>query len=318
MIPPRRFVGELAAAWVSGLDKQIRCGPGAVVLRQSSGLCWKRGERGAVSADCVHPVFSTSACTWAPAVTGRSGRQTLRIRGLTAGREFQAWVARESLRRGGCLLGCRGLPPWNGRVVLPPEPFRRPQDLAGQGDGTGSPGSRRNRSAWRPGTPPPCGFVLAGWVISGRCVSPREARHFSQRGCHAAAALSRSPARSPRHLVPEGALASLSGRLGRVPVAYGCVRDRGARHPGCLAFTHRALTHRFSPPCFVILCLVIRACGVSPGHHPPPEAHRLCGPPGSATAVAARGPPPFPGRSAMRGTSFFAATPRRRESGRPL
>ena len=119
-----------AAAWVSG--------PGAGVLGHAAAHCWKPGERGAVAAGCVHPVaYQFRTCPSAAVVSGRSGRQPLRVRGLTAGRKFQAWVARESLRRGGCLLGCllgcRGLPPWNGRVVLPPESLRRPQDLAGQG-----------------------------------------------------------------------------------------------------------------------------------------------------------------------------------------
>ena len=132
---PCSAVWELAAAWVSGPGKLIRRGPGAGVLRHSSALCWKPGEPGAVSAGCVQRGFSTSACTWAPVVTGGSGRQPLRVRGLTAGRELEAWLARESLRRGGCLLGCRGLPPWHGRVVLLAEPLRRLQHLAGQGVG---------------------------------------------------------------------------------------------------------------------------------------------------------------------------------------
>ena len=54
-ISPRRCVWELAAAWVSGPDKQSRGGPGAVVVRQSSAICWKPGERGAVAAVCAHP-----------------------------------------------------------------------------------------------------------------------------------------------------------------------------------------------------------------------------------------------------------------------
>ena len=151
-------VWELAAAWVSGPDKLIRRGPGVGVLRNASALCWtpcERGcERGAVSVVCVQRGFSTSACTWAPVVTGRSGRQPLRIRGLTAGREFQAWLSRESLHWGDGRTGCLVLPPWHGRVVLPPEPLRRLQDLAGRGVGSGFLGSGRNRSAWRPGTPP--------------------------------------------------------------------------------------------------------------------------------------------------------------------
>ena len=77
---PCSAVWELAAAWVSGPGKLIRCGPGAGVLRHSSALCWKPGEPGAVSAGCVQRGFSTSACTWAPVVAGRSGRQPLRVR----------------------------------------------------------------------------------------------------------------------------------------------------------------------------------------------------------------------------------------------
>ena len=71
----------------------------------------------------------------------------------------------------------------------PPSGSRRP------GCGTGVPGSGRNRSAWRPGTPPPSGFARVGWVNPAGASPPREARHFSQRGCHAAAALIRSRAR---------------------------------------------------------------------------------------------------------------------------
>ena len=151
-------VWELAAAWVSGPDKLIRRGPGVGVLRNASALCWtpcERGcERGAVSVGCVQRGFSTSACTWAPVVTGRSGRQPLRIRGLTAGREFQAWLSRESLHWGD---GRTGLPgsssmawtcsPSSG-AAPPPSGSGRP------GCGSGFLGSGRNRSAWRPGTPP--------------------------------------------------------------------------------------------------------------------------------------------------------------------
>ena len=57
------------------------------------------------------PVESPSH--WDAVVTGRSGRQPLRIRGLTAVRGFRAWVARESLRWGGSRLDCLVLPPWD-------------------------------------------------------------------------------------------------------------------------------------------------------------------------------------------------------------
>ena len=90
-------VWDLAAAWVSGPGKLIRRGPGAGVLRHSSVLCWKPGEPGAVSAGCVQRGFSTSACTWAPVVAGRSGRQPLRVRGLTqAGNWRLGWRANHS------------------------------------------------------------------------------------------------------------------------------------------------------------------------------------------------------------------------------
>ena len=60
--------------------------------------------------------------------------------------------------------------------------------------------------------------VFAGEMgESGRCVSPREARHFSQRGCHAAAALSRSPARAR-------ATSSLRGLSPRFRVAFAAFR----------------------------------------------------------------------------------------------
>ena len=171
-------VWELAAAWVSGPDKLIRRGPGVGVLRNASALCWtpcERGcERGAVSVGCVQRGFSTSACTWAPVVTGRSGRQPLRIRGLTAGREFQAWLSRESLHWGDGRTGCLVLPPWHGRVVLPPEPRIWPAGVW-------------EWFPWLRAKPK----RLEAWNTSRR-----EARHFCQRGCHAAAALSRSPARA--------------------------------------------------------------------------------------------------------------------------
>ena len=113
--PAAVFPAALCGSWSrhgsAARASCIRRGPGAGVLRHSSALCWKPGEPGAVSAGCVQRGFSTSACTWAPVVIGRSGRQPLRVRGLTAVRGLEAWVARESLRRGGCLLGCLVLPP---------------------------------------------------------------------------------------------------------------------------------------------------------------------------------------------------------------
>ena len=77
--------------------------------------------------------FSTSACTWATVMLSRasttrhrlnprlvgSGRywtvraSALAGQGLDRSPGFRAWVARESLRRGGGRIGCRGLPPWH-------------------------------------------------------------------------------------------------------------------------------------------------------------------------------------------------------------
>ena len=86
----------------------------------------------------------------------RSGRRVFRTGVLTAGEGFQAQAAYGSLRRR--------------------------QDPAGQGVGPVSL-AQGIGSAWRPRTPPPSGFAWDGTGESGRCVSPRETRHFSQRGC---------------------------------------------------------------------------------------------------------------------------------------
>ena len=235
-------VWELAAAWVSGPNKIIRRGPGVGVLRNASALCWtpcERGcERGAVSVGCVQRGFSTSACTWAPVVTGRSGRQPLRIRGLTAGREFQAWLSRESLHWGDGRTGCLVLPPWHGRVVLPPEPLRRLQDLAGRGVGVVSLAQGETEALGGlehlpQGGPPflPERMPCCGRTEQESGLGPR-----------------------PRHLVPEGHLAALPRRLGRVPVAYGVTAA-----PATLASLPSPIV---LTPWFVIRWFVIPARGV--------------------------------------------------------
>ena len=187
----------------------------------------------------------------------------------------------------------------------PPSGSRRP------GCGTGSHGSGRNRSAWRPGTPPPSGFAPAGWVNPAGAF-PQGSPPFQPERMPCCGGTEQESGPGPRHLVLEGALASLPGRVCRVPVAYGRVRDRGARHPCALA-----LIHRFH---LLVRDPVVHNPGLrgSPDHHPPPGGHRRYGPPGPPVVVAARGLPPFPGCSAMRGTSFVPAIPRRRESGRQL
>ena len=229
-------VWELAAAWVSGPDKIIRRGPGVGVLRNASALCWtpcERGcERGAVSGG-----FSTSACTWAPVVTGRSGRQPLRIRGLTAGREFQAWLSRESLHWGDGRTGCLVLPPWHGRVVLPPEPLRRLQDLAGRGVGVVSLAQGETEA------------------LGGLEHLPQGGPPFLPERMPCCGRTEQESGPGPRHLVPEGHLAALPRRLGRVPVAYGVTAA-----PATLASLPSPIV--LTPPWFVIRWFVIPARGV--------------------------------------------------------
>ena len=205
-------VWELAAAWVSGPDKIIRRGPGVGVLRNASALCWtpcERGcERGAVSVGCVQRGFSTSACTWAPVVTGRSGRQPLRIRGLTAGREFQAWLSRESLL----------------------------QDLAGRGVGVVSLAQGETEA------------------LGGLEHLPQGGPPFLPERMPCCGRTEQESGPGPRHLVPEGHLAALPRRLGRVPVAYGVTAA-----PATLASLPSPIV---LTPWFVIRWFVIPARGV--------------------------------------------------------
>ena len=128
----------LCGSWCGkgqGSPEPLPCrGSGAGFLRHASVLCLEPSYRGAEGVRCLQrglfnfgmhvghshalacannsaPVESPSH--WAAVVTGRSGRQPLRIRGLTAVRGFRAWVARESLRWGGSRGGCLVLPPWD-------------------------------------------------------------------------------------------------------------------------------------------------------------------------------------------------------------
>ena len=240
-------VWELAAAWVSGPDKLIRRGPGVGVLRNASALCWtpcERGcERGAVSVGCVQRGFSTSACTWAPVVTGRSGRQPLRIRGLTAGREFQAWLSRESLHWGdgrtwACVPGLHA----HGRFRFLSQGSRSAhlQDLAGRGVGVVSLAQGETEA------------------LGGLEHLPQGGPPFlPERPCCGRTEQESGP--GPRHLVPEGHLAALPRRLGRVPVAYGVTAA-----PATLASLPSpiVLTPWFVIRWFVIRWFVIPARGV--------------------------------------------------------
>ena len=128
----------LCGSWCSkgrGSPEPLRCrGSGAGFLRHASVLCLEPSYRGAEGVRCLQRGFSTSVCTWATVMLSRApttrhrlnprrigtrslldgpGVSPFRIRGLTAVRGFRAWVARESLRWGGCRLGCLVLPPWD-------------------------------------------------------------------------------------------------------------------------------------------------------------------------------------------------------------
>ena len=161
-----------------------------------------------------------------------SGRRVFRTGGLTAGRGIPGAGGiritppgrqpRSSARASACSPSCGGIPPPSGSR----RPGCGPVSLA-QGE-TEAPGGLEHLPQ----------AVLRGRAgESGRCVSLRETRHFSQRGCQAAA-LSRIPARTR-------AAASLRG----VPPPWPCsgsvrLRTRPHRPPSWRLCLHPS----FSPP----------------------------------------------------------------------
>ena len=128
-------VWELAVARVRAARSRS---PAAARAPGSSGMLrsyvWNRLTAVRRASAACNGGFSTSVCTWATIMLSRApttrhrlnprrigtrslldgpGVSPFRIRGLTAVRGFRAWVARESLRWGGCRLGCLVLPPWD-------------------------------------------------------------------------------------------------------------------------------------------------------------------------------------------------------------
>ena len=187
---------------------------------------------------------------------GRSGRLPLRIRSLTAVRGFRAWLARESLRRGCCRLGCCVLPPWHRCVVLSPEPLRRLQDLAGQGVGLVSLAQGETEALGGLEHLPQAGLRRRdGCIRQVRLAQggpPSQPERMPCRG-----RTEQEPGPGPGHLVPEGgsrrACAPPGPRSGSRMAAYVTEAPATlASLPSLTVFT----------PWFVIRCFVIRACGV--------------------------------------------------------
>ena len=132
--------------------------------------------------------FSTSVCTRAAVMLSRASttRRRLNLRRVGSGRDCAVRAPglqdRGLDRRlgipgaGGIRITPPGRPPRSSArasacspscgAALPPSGSRRP------GCGTGFPGSGRNRSAWRPGTPPPSGFARAGQANPAGAVPP--------------------------------------------------------------------------------------------------------------------------------------------------
>ena len=128
--------------------------------------------------------YSTSAGTWATVMLSRASttRHRLNPRRVGSGRD---WTVRASAPQDQELDRSPGIPGVAGTRITPPgllsprllrsssmasmcSPFSGaappPSGSRRPGCGTGFPGSGRNRSTWRPGTPPPSGFAPAGWV----------------------------------------------------------------------------------------------------------------------------------------------------------
>ncbi len=120
-----------------------------------------------------------------------SGRRVFRTRGLTAGRGDSRRRRHTDHSTGAAApVFCQG---------IGVQSFLRSRSAAIRIP----PARVRDRFPWLRAKPKrleawntsPKRVCAGGTGESGRCVSPRETRYFSQRGCQAAAALSRIPAR---------------------------------------------------------------------------------------------------------------------------